>query len=97
MAKTKTNYLLKDGDKVLLKQPARVDGYWYDPLYAPFGCWDSHYILPGSVGTVVRARTPCVRARVGDSLYFANVDIPHCGGVSRIRVSHGFLRRIKCS
>lgn len=88
-----TNYRLRDGDRVKLIVAARVDRYWHDPVFAPGGCWDSHYMLPGSVGIVIRARTPSVMAVPGKNTYFANVDIPHNGMVSRVRVHHHDLQR----
>lgn len=91
----RTNYRLKDGDTVRLLQPARVDGYWHDDIHAPRGSWDSHYMLPGAVGVVVRARTPCVWTQDGKQAYFANVDIAHNGVVSRVRVGHEAIRRIR--
>ena len=90
----RTNYLLKDGDRVRLKAHARVDGYTYDPVYAPFGSWDSHYMLAGCEGVVIKARTPCVHTVSGKIRYFANVDIAHNGIVSRVRVDHDTLRRV---
>lgn len=89
-----TNYRLKDGDRVRLLVPARVAGYQHDPVYNPRGSWDSHYMLEGSVGIVVHARTPCVLARGGRTRYFANVDIKHNGTTSRVRVYHHELRRV---
>lgn len=89
--RVRPNYRLKAGDNVILTQPARVDGYWYCPEYAPRGCWDSHYALPGTPGKVVVARTPKVVANDTECLYFANVDT----AVGRVRVDHSFLRRVK--
>lgn len=90
-----TNYRLREGDTVQLLEPARVDGYWYDPTFAPHGCWVSHYILRGSVGKVIRARTPKV-LRVGSkSLYFANIDIEHNGVKSRVRLEHHLFKKLR--
>lgn len=91
----KTNYRLKDGDEVVLLANARVDGYWYDALYAPFGCWDSHYILKGSKGVVVKARTPSVVSEHGKTEYFANIDVPNAGTVSRVRLHHDQIMRAR--
>jgi hypothetical protein len=91
----KTNYRLKDGDKVRLLVTTEVGGYWYDSEHCPSGCWITHYILAGSVGTVTVARRPCVWSEDGRTEYFAKVDIPHVGGVSVIRVDHSKIRRLR--
>jgi hypothetical protein len=91
----KTNYRLKDGDKVKLKSAAVVGNYFYDPEIAPRGVWSTLTLLPGTVGTVVKARTPKVTAKKGDSLYFANIDIPYMETVYRVRVDHAHIKRIK--
>lgn len=90
----KTNYRLRDGDRVRLLQPARVDGYVYDPVFAPFGTWDHHFMLAGCEGVVIRARTPAVHSIDGRARYFANIDIPHNGQVSRVRLEHDQFRRL---
>lgn len=90
------NYRLKAGDKVTLVNPAKVAGYWHDPVYEPRGRWESHFMLPGCVGTVIAARTPCVSYAPGkEPAYFANVDIEHNGTKSRIRVFHKELRKVR--
>lgn len=91
--KPPTNYRLSDGDKVTLLYPARVDGYWFDEVTMFRGSWDSHIMLPGCEGIVVRARTPAVHSVDGRPSYFANVDIVHNGVTSRIRVAHDQLKR----
>lgn len=88
-----TNYRLKDGDQVTLMNPARVDGYWFNAGTMVRGSWDSHFMLPGCAGTVVKARTPCVCSPSGRTAYFANVEIVHNGVTSRIRVAHNQLKR----
>ena len=93
--KHKTNYRLKDGDRVEILYPAKVDGYWQDDKFVARGCWESHYIVAGTEGVVVRARTPSVRSDDGLTEYFANIDINHCGIVSRVRLHHDQFRRVK--
>lgn len=93
----KTNYRLKDGDQVLLLDPARVDGYWYDEVHNPRGSYDSHYMLPNTIGTVIKARTPCVTSKDGRTCYFANVDVEYNGTKHRVRVFHSTLKRIPFS
>lgn len=88
MARATHTYPHKDGDTVVLLEPARVDGYWYDPDTMIRGSYDNHFMLPGSVGTVIKAKTPAVWSGGDLPDYFANVDIPHCGVVSRVRVYH---------
>ena len=88
------NYRMKDGDRVELLKPARVDGYWYCPDTMSRGSWDRMHLLPGCVGVVIKARTPCVVAGPNDPLYFANVDIPYGGTTHRVRVFHSDLRRM---
>lgn len=92
-----TNYSLRDRDRVVLKPGvyAMVSGYVYDPVYAPYGTWDSFCVLPDTAGKVVEARTPRVRAGKGENLYFANVDVMISGKAARIRVPHAALRRVE--
>jgi hypothetical protein len=92
--KYKTNYRLKAGDQVVLKEHATVSGYWHDDVFAPRGSWASHVMLAGALGKVVTARTPWVCGPGNETRYFANVDIEHSGGVSRVRMSHTALRRL---
>jgi hypothetical protein len=92
--KFKTNYRMKDGDAVELLNPARVDGYWYEPKHMASGSWDNHFMLTGCRGIVVKARTPCVVSPDGRTRYFANVDIEHHGVKSRVRVYHSELKRL---
>lgn len=89
-----TDYRLKDGDTVQLLQPAPVDGYWYDPVYAPRGYWKSFYVLSGTVGRVVRARTPCV---TGPATYFANIDVVVSGQTHRVRLTHDQFKKVRAS
>lgn len=88
------NYLLKDGDTVCLKTPQRVSRYVYDAEHAPRGLWYSLYMLPGAVGVVVRARTPCVWDRPGEPTMFANVNIVYMGETVRVRPFHHEIMRI---
>lgn len=79
-----TNYKFKDGDRVVLLVSTIAD-------YAMLGA--------GTVGTLVRARTPrvmqpCVR-KPGTYIYFANVDFEIGGVIYRGRVPHNALRRAK--
>lgn len=89
----RTNYRLKAGDRVTLKQSARVDGYWFDAEFMPKGCRDKLYLLPGTTGTVIQPRTPCVTAGPSEPLYFANVDVDYMGEKHRVRVFHNTLRK----
>jgi hypothetical protein len=88
------NPRLQDGDAVQLTKPARVDGYWHDPIHAQRGCWDRLFLLPGATGRVIHARTLCVTQRKGEPHYFANVDIKYMGQTHRVRVFHNCLRRV---
>jgi hypothetical protein len=90
----RTNYRLKAGDHVVLKEHATVSGYWLDGVFAPHGSWVSHIMLAGAVGKVVVARTPWVCGPDNETRYFANIDIEHNGCVSRVRMSHNALRRL---
>lgn len=90
-----TNYRLKDGDLVELLEPAHVHGYFYDPILCPWGMWESHWMLKGSIGKVIVARTPSVTSVDGRTTYFANVDIEHNGMVSRVRVNHPKIRKVR--
>lgn len=58
----RTNPELADGDKVVLREHATVDGYWFDPGTMARGSYLNHHVLAGSVGVVVKARTPWVSA-----------------------------------
>lgn len=89
-----TNYRLKDGDSVILLEHTRVDGYWYDPVYNPWGSWDSFFVLRGTEGVVVKARTPCVLAPRGRTAYFANIDVMIHGRPYRVRVGHDKIKRL---
>jgi hypothetical protein len=90
----RTNYRLKDGDRVLLLEPAKVDSYWYDDVHCPRGSYESHYMLPNTIGTVVKARTPCVTSIGGKTCYFANVDVEYNGTKHRVRVYHSVLKKL---
>jgi hypothetical protein len=89
-----TNYKLKDGDTVELLNPVKVDGYVFCEATMTRGSWGKLTMLTGSSGVCIRARTPRVWAKPGESLYFANVDIPYMGEIHRVRVKHNELRRI---
>jgi hypothetical protein len=86
---------LKDGDKVETLVSVRVDGYWYDPEYMARGCWDKMYFLPGTVGTIIHAKTPCARAKLSGPQYFSNMDIEYMGQTYRVRPFQHELRRMK--
>ena len=88
-------YPIKDGDTVELRVPVRLDGYWYDPEHMMRGCWDRAYFLPGTKGTVVRAKTPCVHAKRGGPQFFSNVDIKYMEETYRVRPFQHELRRVK--
>lgn len=93
----KTNYRLRDGDTVELLEPTRVDGYIPPSDAFSRGTWDLMYFLPGTVGTTIRARTPCVSAFKGggeNTCCFANVDISYMGKTYRVRVFHNTIRRV---
>jgi len=96
--KDRTNYKLRDGDRVALREPVKIPGYFYDPdspLAMPRGYWEIGHVLPGAEGVVVHARTPKVRQERGTSPYFANVDV--CmpdGSKVRVRPYHYQLRRL---
>ncbi len=87
----KTNYRLKDGDRVMLLEPIKVDSYWYDEG-TNTSSYHGYDMLAGCVGTVIRAYTPCVTRSPGEPEYFANVDIEHNGQVSRVRPFHNQIR-----
>ena len=91
-----TNYKLKNGDNVVLKENIRVDGYWHDDTFNPFGSWDFAHALKGTVGVIVTARTPCVQRKNGE-LYFANVDVILSGVKFRVRPFHSQIKRVKKS
>lgn len=93
MARVKHKYPHKDGDTVVLRVPARVDGYWYDKDYMLCGSYDRAFMLPGAVGTVVKALTPAVWSGGELPSFFANVDIPYFGEKIRVRVYHHELRK----
>jgi hypothetical protein len=73
-----TNYRLKDGAVVATKA---------DTLTS-----NKKFVPAGTLGTVIRARTPKVIHEKGTSLYFANVDVELDGRTERIRVPHGALK-----
>lgn len=97
MTPGRTNYRLRDGDLVELTAPVRIDGYWLPNPHGR-GSWDAGHMLPGVVGKVVKARTPCVFRRTEqDPAYFANVDVDVPGhGIIRIRPFHHEVRRVSC-
>lgn len=86
---------MKDGSKVILTKPCRVDGYWYDPSMMR-GCWDLLYLLPGCIGRVIKARTPCVHYNPKtEPAFFANVDVEYMGKTFRVREFHDHFKEIK--
>lgn len=87
---------LQPGDTVQLLEHATVDGYWFEPSIMSRGAWVNHIALAGSLGTVVTADTPWVFSPREEARVFANVDIPMPdGSVSRVRVAHSALERVK--
>lgn len=94
-ARYRMDAALADGDRVILVEHASVDRYWYDPGTMPRGSYINHFVLAGSIGTVVKARTPWVMAPRNEDRYFANVDVAMPdGSVSRVRVAHTALKRL---
>lgn len=89
-----TNYRLKAGDTVVLREPARVDQYIVPDGAFSRGTWDFMYVLRGVRGVVVNPRTPCITSKDGKTCYFANVDIPFEGKTYRVRVFHNTIRRV---
>ncbi|WP_194725549.1 hypothetical protein [Noviherbaspirillum malthae] len=73
-----TNYRLKDGAVVATKAETLTS--------------NKKFVPAGTLGTVIRARTPKVIHEKGTSLYFANVDVELDGRTERIRVPHGALK-----
>ena len=88
--------VIEDGDTVVLTQPCRVDGYWFDPGYMNRGCWDLAYLLPGLKGTVIKAKTPCVLYNPKNQpSFFANVDVEYLGKTYRVREFHDHFEKVK--
>lgn len=86
---------IQDGDVVALRSPARVDGYWFCESTMVRGCWTRMHLLPGSLGRVVRANTPCIQAGPKGPKVFANVDIKYMGETLRVRVFHKELIKLR--
>lgn len=85
---------MKDGDTVKLTKPCKVDRYYFDNF--GFGRWDFMFLLPGAIGTVIKAKTPCVRYNPKtEPAFFANVDVAYMGAVYRVREFHNHFRVIK--
>lgn len=86
---------MKDGDTVVLTKPCRVDRYVYD-RERDMSSWDFMYLLPGCVGKVIRAKTPCVLyAPKKEPAFFANVDVEYMGETHRVREFHDHFERVK--
>lgn len=86
---------IKDGDQVVLTKPCKVDQYWFCPEHMSHGTWEFAYLLPGAVGTVIRANTPCVMYNPNtEPSFFANVDVTYMGLRFRVREFHDHFRRL---
>lgn len=90
----KHSYALKDGDQVITIKPALVSSYVYCPDYAPNGIWKSLTVLPGTPGTVVKAKTPCVLHSPSEPQFFANVDVEIMGKTYRLREFQNFFKKV---
>ncbi len=95
MTQKAVNYKLKEGDLVELLEPASVSGYWFCRDTMLRGCWENMSLLAGCAGRVITARTPCVTAKPGQPMYFANVDVDYMGSSHRVRVFHSALRKVR--
>lgn len=85
---------MKDGDTVVLTKPCRVSRYVYDndrDMYS----WDFMFLLPGSVGKVIAAKTPCPLHNKKGPAFFANVDVEYMGATFRVREFHDHFKRVK--
>lgn len=85
---------LQTGDLVTLKTAHHVSRYWYEPTVMARGSYESHWLLPGCIGVIVVAETPCVTNAPGEPRFFANVDIDYMGEKHRVRAFHRDLERI---
>jgi len=85
----------KDGARVRLIKPCRVDRYWYDE-HLPRGSYDFMYLLPGLEGLVIRAKTPCALYNPKtEPSFFANVDVIYKGEKFRVREFHDHFKEIR--
>lgn len=88
--------MLKDGDRVTLTKPCKVDRYWFDPEFMSRGSYDFAHMLPGAEGVVVRAKTPCVTYAPGrEPAFFANVDVACMGHTFRVREFHNHFKKVR--
>lgn len=89
------NYRMMDGDTVQIVKPCEIKQYWHCQDSMTRGSWSFASVLPGTVGKVIKARTPCVSLRKNEPIYFANVDILIEGNIYRVREYHSHFKKIR--